>query len=83
VQQFGTSGRSIAQGPGNADRDFSAFKNISVAEGKEFQFRAEFFNLLNRANSCTPDSDIRSPTFHQILAAQPPRLIQLALKFQF
>jgi len=83
VQQFGTAGRNIAQGPGYADWDFSAFKNILVSEGKEFQFRAEFFNFLNHTNFRLPDSDISSPTFNQILAAQPPRLIQLALKFQF
>ena len=83
VQQFGTAGRNIAQGPGYADWDFSAFKNIPVTEGKQFQFRAEFFNFLNHTNFRLPDSDISSPTFNQILAAQPPRLIQLALKFQF
>jgi len=83
VQQFGTAGRNIAQGSGYADWDFSAFKNILVTEGKEFQFRAEFFNFLNHTNFRLPDSDISSPTFNQILAAQPPRLIQLALKFQF
>jgi Carboxypeptidase regulatory-like domain len=83
VQQFGTSGRNIAQGPGYADWDFSAFKTIPVTEGKELQFRAEFFNLLNHTNFRLPDSDISSPTFNQILAALPPRLIQFALKFNF
>jgi hypothetical protein len=83
VQQFGTAGRNIAQGPGYADWDFSAFKNIQVAEGKEFQFRAEFFNFLNHPNFHLPDSDIGSSTFNQILEAQAPRLIQFALKFSF
>ena len=83
VQQFGTAGRNIAEGPGYAAWDFSAFKNIRLTESKEFQFRAEFFNLLNRTNFRLPDSDISSPTFNHILAAQPPRLIQLALKFLF
>jgi hypothetical protein len=83
VQQFGTAGRNIAQGPGYADWDFSAFKNIRVAESKEFQFRAEFFNILNHTNFRLPDSDISSPTFNQILTAQPARLIQFALKFTF
>ena len=83
VQQFGTAGRNIAQGPGYADWDFAASKNILVTEGTQFQFRAEFFNFLNHTNFRLPDSDISSPTFNQILAAQPPRLIQLALKFQF
>ena len=46
------------------------FKNIRVTESKEFQFRAEFFNILNHTNFRLPDSDINSPTFNQILAAQ-------------
>ncbi len=83
VQQFGTAGRNIAEGPGYANWDFSAFKNIRVAESKEVQFRAEFFNVLNHTNFRLPDSDISSPTFNHILAAQPPREIQLALKFLF
>jgi hypothetical protein len=83
VQQFGSAGRNIAQGPAYANWDFSAFKNIRVTEGKEFQFRAEFFDFLNHPNFRLPDSDISSPTFNQILAAQDPRLFQLALKFLF
>jgi Carboxypeptidase regulatory-like domain len=82
-QQFGTAGRNIAQGPGFADWDFSAFKDIRVTEGTAVQFRAEFFNILNHTNFRLPDSDISSPTFNQILTALPPRLIQLALKFRF
>jgi hypothetical protein len=83
VQQFGTAGRNIAQGPGYTDWDFSLFKNIPVGESKDIQFRAEFFNLLNHTNFRNPDSDMNSQTFNQILEAQPPRLIQFALKFTF
>ena len=83
VQQFGTAGRNIALGPRYSDWDFSVFKNFRVAESKEFQFRAEFFNVLNHTNFRLPDSDISSPTFNQILAAQSPRVIQFALKFLF
>jgi hypothetical protein len=83
VQQFGTAGRNIAVGPGYANWDFSAFKNFRVTESKQFQFRAEFFNILNHTNFRLPDSDISSPTFNHILQAQQPRLIQLALKFTY
>jgi hypothetical protein len=83
VQQFGSAGRNIAEGPGYANWDFSAFKNFRVAEGKEFQFRAELFNILNHTNLRLPDSDISSPTFNHILEAQPPRLVQFALKFLY
>jgi hypothetical protein len=83
VQQFGSAGRNIAQGPGYANWDFSAFKNFRVAEGKELQFRAELFNILNHTNLRLPDSDISSPTFNHVLEAQPPRLVQFALKFLY
>jgi hypothetical protein len=83
VQQFGSAGRNIAQGPGYANWDFSAFKNFRVAERKELQFRAELFNFLNHTNLRLPDSDISSPTFNQVLEAQSPRLVQFALKFLY
>ena len=83
VQQFGNEGRNVVQGPGYQQWDFSAMKNIHVAEAKDLQFRAEFFNIFNHPNFRLPDSDISSPTFGQIQEALPPRLIQLALKFMF
>jgi Carboxypeptidase regulatory-like domain len=83
VQQFGNAGRNIGVGPRFADWDFSIFKNFRVTESKDIQFRAEFFNILNHPNFRLPDSDISSPTFNQIQAALPPRVVQLALKFLF
>ena len=83
VQQFGNAGRNVGLGPRYADWDFSMFKNFRITESKDIQFRAEFFNFLNHPNFRLPDSDISSPTFNAILAAQSPRVIQLALKFLF
>jgi len=83
VQQFGNAGRNIGVGPRYANWDFSTFKNFRLTESKGIQFRAEFFNILNHPNFRLPDSDISSPTFNTIQAAQPPRVIQFALKFLF
>jgi hypothetical protein len=83
VQQFGTAGRNIALGPRYTNWDFAASKNFRLTESKNLQFRAEFFNILNHTNFHLPNSDISSPTFNQILAAEPPRLVQFALKFLF
>jgi Carboxypeptidase regulatory-like domain/TonB dependent receptor len=83
VQQFGNAGRNIGVGPRYSDWDFSIFKTFRVTESKDIQFRAEFFNILNHPNFRLPDSDISSPTFNQIQAALPPRVVQLALKFLF
>ena len=81
--QFGTEGRNVNIGPAYADWDFAALKNFKVAESKQFQFRAELFNVLNRTNFRLPDSDISSPTFNYILAAEVPRQVQFALKFLY
>jgi Carboxypeptidase regulatory-like domain/TonB dependent receptor len=83
VQQFGTAGRNIALGPRYANWDFAASRNIRLAESTDLQFRAELFNVLNHTNFHLPNSDISSPTFNHILAAEPPRLVQFALKFLY
>ncbi len=82
-QVFGDEGRNVVDGPGYADWDFSAFKNIRVTEAKEFQFRGELFNFLNHTNFRLPVSDISSPNFGQIQQDVSPRVIQVALKFLF
>jgi hypothetical protein len=54
VTRFGNAGRNILAGPGLLDLDTSLFKNIKVTEQFRAQFRAEFFNILNRANFAPP-----------------------------
>jgi hypothetical protein len=81
--QFGTEGRNVNVGPAYADWDFAALKNFKVTEPMQFQFRAELFDFLNRANFRLPDSDISSPSFNHVLAAEDPRQVQFALKFMF
>ena len=50
VGRFGTLGRGAVVGPGVANVDFSLNKNWRVRERFGVQFRAEMFNLFNRAN---------------------------------
>lgn len=53
----GNAGRNIMIGPGTANLDFSVFKNNyirRISESFNVQFRAEFFNILNRANFSVP-----------------------------
>jgi hypothetical protein len=53
----GNAGRNSVIGPGLATFDFSVFKNNhikKISESFNAQFRAEFFNLFNRANFSTP-----------------------------
>ena len=51
---YGNLGRDTLIGPGLATWDFSVQKETSLYERLELQFRAEIFNLLNRANFNTP-----------------------------
>lgn len=52
---YGNLGRDTLIGPGLATWDFSTFKTTNISERLALQFRAEIFNLLNRANFNTPN----------------------------
>jgi hypothetical protein len=87
---YGNLGRNTLRIPGIQQFDLSFVKNTQVSEGANVQFRAEFFNIFNRAN-------FGSPTTRLFLRANSPnrstgrittttttgRQIQLALKVVF
>ena len=58
---YGNLGRDSFTGPGLATWDFSVLKDTSLREGLRLQFRAEIFNLLNRANFNTPNLIVFTP----------------------
>ena len=85
---FGNAGRNILRAPGLATFDFSMSKSFPLkfgpfAETQHLDFRAEAFNLFNRANFGRPDRTITDPTFGQVLSAGDPRILQLALRYSF
>jgi hypothetical protein len=98
---LGDSPRGLLRGPGLGTWDFSLVKDTSLhvlGEAGAVQFRAEFFNLLNRSNFGMPSgtvftgstSDIGSyseapiGTAGQITTTSTTaRQIQLALKIIF
>jgi hypothetical protein len=59
---FGNLKRDTLVGPGLATWDFSTVKDTSLHERLTLQFRAEIFNLLNRANFNTPNLIVFTPT---------------------
>jgi Carboxypeptidase regulatory-like domain/TonB dependent receptor len=81
--QFGDVGRNTMKGPAFQQWDFSAIKTIPIRETMSLQFRGEIFNIFNNVNFELPNNDINSPGFGQIQAAQPGRIVQLALKLLF
>lgn len=80
---FGSEGRNVNFGPAYADWDFAALKDFKITGSKQLQFRSELFNVLNRTNFQLPDSDISSPTFNRLQAADSQREVQFALKLLF
>ncbi|HEX3744498.1 MAG TPA: carboxypeptidase regulatory-like domain-containing protein [Bryobacteraceae bacterium] len=59
---YGNLGRDTLEGPGLATWDFSVLKDTAIREGWNLQFRAELFNLLNRANFNTPNAVVFTPS---------------------
>jgi hypothetical protein len=80
---FATTPRSVCCGPGENQWDMTFSKKISLSEAKYFQFRADIFNLFNKAQFDNPDGNFSNSTFGQVLKAREPRLVQFALKFYF
>jgi len=86
---WGNVGRGTFRGPGLANVDLSLAKDVPVAEGKELQLRAEFFNAFDRANFGPPNSLVFSGTTISPSAGlittttTQARQIQLSLKLVF
>lgn len=85
---YGNVGRDTLIGPGLATLDLALMKNTSLSERMHLQFRAEFFNILNRANFNTPNAVVftsssaaPSPTAGVISStSSTSRQIQFGLK---
>ena len=85
----GNLGRDTLLGPGLATWDFSVHKDTPIRDRATLQFRAEFFNILNRANFNTPNAITFTPTGVSPTAglitstSTTSRQIQLALKLRW
>ncbi|MGD0224551.1 MAG: carboxypeptidase-like regulatory domain-containing protein [Terriglobia bacterium] len=58
---YGNLARDSYTGPGLDTWDFSVVKDTAIREGLRLQFRAEIFNLLDRANFNTPNLIVFTP----------------------
>jgi hypothetical protein len=89
---LGDLGRDVARGPGLVTTDLAVLKDTKIRESMNLQFRAEFFNLLNRANFGLPVATAFSSATGPVVNSQfgkitsivgTPRQVQLALKLTF
>jgi hypothetical protein len=87
----GSEGRNSFVGPNFWGADMSLFKNIKFTERVSLQFRAESFNLFNRANFQLPGANGQtnnrvvgaSQAFGQAGGTFNPRQLQFGLKLSF
>ena len=87
---FGNVGRATARGQGVIQIDLGLSKRFVVTEAVGMQFRAEFFNIINRANFAHPsastlksDGDYRGNSGSIGRTVTTSRQIQFALKITF
>ena len=82
---FGDSGEGLVRGPRQRNIDMAVERMIPITEGRILHIRGEFFNLTNTTNFDNPMNNVSAgPAFGVITStATNPRIIQLALKFQF
>ena len=87
---YGNVGRNTMTDPGVVMVDLSLTKKTNLTETVQFQFRAEFFNILNRANFGTPASILFDGSGNRVAGAgrirtttTTSRQIQFGLRLTF
>lgn len=81
---YGSFQRNSIFGPGRANLDLALEKATSIHENVKLTFRAEAFNIFNHTQFQNPATNrATSSKLGQITRAYPPRILQLALRFEF
>jgi len=88
---WGNAPRNMLRGPGLWQADAALTKRTSMSERLKLEFRAEAFNLFNRAQFGNPSSNISSGNFGMILTTAndgaigfgTSRMLQLMLRMSF
>lgn len=89
--QWGTAGRNLVRAPGLWQVDTVLNRKFAVAEHMAVNFRAEAFNLFNRAQYASPSSAWNTSSYGQITSSfnstptgvGTPRQIQFMLRMDF
>jgi hypothetical protein len=82
---FGDSSTGMVRGPGQRNVDMAIERAFRLEKAGALRFRTEFFNLTNTTNFANPDVTVSDgPAFGKITsAANNPRIVQFALRYQF
>ncbi|MBZ5644607.1 MAG: TonB-dependent receptor, partial [Acidobacteriia bacterium] len=80
---IGNCSRNPVRGPAYRDADIAFIKRTGFGDRLSVDFRVEIFNLTNTPPLGAPNVSKGSAAFGTITSAGDPRVIQLALKFNF
>jgi hypothetical protein len=80
---FGNAGNGTLRDPGINDIDFGLQKRFPISERRQFEFRAEAFNIFNKPQFTNIGHTLGNSNFGRATAAEAEREIQLGLKFYF
>jgi hypothetical protein len=82
--QFGNARHNMFAGPPINNWDFTVIKRVAFKERYSFEFRSEFFNLLNHTQFYNPNGDIGAGAqFGVVNLARDPRYVQFGAKLAF
>jgi hypothetical protein len=80
---IGTVPRNLIEMPSLQNWNLSLMKRTQLTERLRLQFRAEVFNLFNRANFNTVSTTRSASNFGALTVTDDPRVIQFGLKLVF
>jgi hypothetical protein len=88
---WGSAGRNLVRGPSLWQADVGINKNFRISERFSLDFRAQAFNLFNRAQFGNPNSLFSSASFGRITTtvnngatgSGTPRQLQFALRLNY
>ena len=80
---YGSSGRNILDAPGLIAINLALYRNFTIREKSNLQFRWEVFNALNHVNFGVPVVNVNAPNAATITTAGTSRQMQVALRYSF
>jgi len=80
---LGSSSRNPVRGPGYRNLDLAISRRVPLHRGSGLEIRAEVFNVTNTPPLGSPNGTFGSAAFGTITTAGDPRVVQLAVKYQF
>ena len=88
--RFGNIGPNALRGPNFFNSDLGLFRQFTISESKNLQFRAEYFNWTNTPKFSNPNGNVNSGDFMFITGTfsngrEPngDRILRLGLRFAF